>query len=157
MEVQMCLKSLLLPDSERHKSRVAFSLLEKQGQNASLRKILSLKYVYPCSHLMITASPFLLPLSAPPVHVQMMLLECASVRHWASVCVTEGGEWERVSLDRAFLTSLAWVPSKVFILVASWYDRPPLAHSFFNLLWHLGLVYTGDLIQIVWGCEFREE
>lgn len=74
--------------------------------------------------------------------------------HWASVCATQGGEWESVSLDRAFPTSLAWVPNKVFIL---WYDRPPLAHSFFNLLWHLGLVYTGDLIQIVWGCEFREE
>lgn len=47
---------------------------ERLGEKASLSKIPSLKYVYPCSHL-IRASPFLVPWSSPPVHVQMMLLE----------------------------------------------------------------------------------
>lgn len=40
--------------------------------------------------------------------------------HWASVWVSKAGERERTSLDRAFLTSLACVPNKVFILTASW-------------------------------------
>lgn len=79
-------------------------------------------------------------------------VESTSTSH--QLCVTKGGEWEwECQPGQGFPHQ----PKKVFILRASWYDRPPLAHSFFNLLWHLGLVYTGDLIQIVWGCEFRGE
>lgn len=79
-------------------------------------------------------------------------VESTSTSH--QLCVTKGGEWEwECQPGQGFPHQ----PKKAFILRASWYDRPPLAHSFFNLLWHLGLVYTGDLIQIVWGCEFRGE
>lgn len=59
-----------------------------------------------------------------------------------------------------WLWLLAWAGcgEDSFIVVALCYDRAPLSTLlFFNLLWHLGLSYAGDLIQIIWECEFREE